>query len=163
MKYFFSSLIMLMSTSFLLHPFHVAVSDIEYDSNQRTIEVSQRLFSDDFSEAMIKKGLTEPDWSNEQLINTLLRDYLHDNLQFKVNGKGVEANFLGYEYEPDSWTVWCYLEITRVRKLNSLEITNTLLTDTFEDQENIIHMKYGAIIDSKRLKSPLNTALFKYK
>lgn len=143
---------LLIFCGFAWHPFHVAVSDIEYDAQRKAIELSQRMFSDDFAEAVLSETGQEPDFSDKAQTRGLLEAYLREHLELVVNGKTREFTFLGYEYEEESWSLWCYVEVSGVRKLQTLMVRNSILMDQFDDQENIIHMKRDGTTQSERLK-----------
>ncbi|MFT7603922.1 MAG: hypothetical protein ACI8VT_001490, partial [Saprospiraceae bacterium] len=49
--------------------------------------------------------------------------------------------FIGKEQSEDLQAVWCYLEVTNIKFFNSIEVTNSLLMEVFEDQKNIVHIK----------------------
>ena len=58
--------------------------------------------------------------------------------------------FIGKEYDID--IIQCYIEIQNVKQVNSIEITNEVLFDLFEDQQNMIKTK----INSKQKSFLLN-------
>lgn len=150
----------LLLMAFAWHPFHVAVTDIRYNEELRSLEVIQKIFSDDLAEALHAIDSLEPDYRDQENSKPIVEAYLREHLQFFVNGKEAEVDFLGYEFEEESWTLYCYLEIKKVRKLESLRVNTTILSHYFEDQENIVHLQIGDEIDSKRLKGSMSRASF---
>jgi len=76
-----------------------------------------------------------------------------------VNGTKREYNYIGLQYDVDR--VKLYLEITNVSALEQIEIENKILFDTFEDQQNIIHIKTpekrrSLVLDKENPKGLLN-------
>ena len=69
----------------------------------------------------------------------LLKEYLFQKFKIHVNGTPVSYTYIGKEYDID--VVKCYLEVTNVKKLSTLEIENKVLHDMFDEQQNIIHVK----------------------
>ncbi|MEO1098652.1 MAG: DUF6702 family protein, partial [Bacteroidota bacterium] len=57
LKFFFSMVLALLS---ILHPLHVSVCEIEYDSNKKSLEIIQRIFLDDL-ESEIRLDLNQPE------------------------------------------------------------------------------------------------------
>jgi uncharacterized protein DUF6702 len=156
---FFLVVITLMSS--LLHPFHVSVCDIEFNEKIKSIQVSQRLFMDDFELALSKRfgiNLMIDDNSASQYRDSLIQVYLVENLKLKINGKDWKHVYIGNEIEEDG--MWCYIEYEGVKKLNTLEVTSTILLDSFEDQANIIHFSYGDYTKSIKLDRLKKTGTF---
>ena len=126
-----------------LHPFHVSVTEIEYDEKSRVWQVSQRIFWDDFEEALQAKygepiGLTESD--NYEKALPFVQRYFQENLFLEVDGEPLSWKLLGFEKEEDA--IWCYIETEKSKKAKTLNIKNLLLMEVFDNQENIVHLKY---------------------
>ncbi|OWY19895.1 peptidase E [Sphingobacteriales bacterium UPWRP_1] len=130
--------------STLLHSYYVSITQIEYNQYTQSVEISCKIFTDDL-EAALEKATGEKmhlgtDRENPDA-SQYVRQYLKDRLQFELNGKPVQYNFVGKEISADA--TWCYLEISGVRELKSLKVTSQLLTDVFETQSNIVHITTG--------------------
>ena len=111
-----------------LHPFFVSVTEVKHNDKTKNLEISCKVFFDDFEAALEKKYQTKLNilkpTENTQ-INPIIQDYLQKHLQIKINGKPVNAKYLGFEIEEDA--AWCYLEIPKVNQLKRLEIRNDIL------------------------------------
>ncbi len=136
--------------SSLLHPFHVSISDVVYSESEKTLQISSRIFQDDLEQAMNKVHNVDNyfETRGNDLIKKDLSSFLKDNLRFAVNGTAEDYQFLGYELEEG--VVWCYMEINKVRKLKNMEVQYTILFDSFDDQYNLLHLKYRGEIKSLR-------------
>lgn len=135
-----------------LHPFHVSVCDVEYNRESKALQFTHHIFLDDFEEALKKKydsslDITKP--KNELERDSYVKTYLMDNFTVEVNGKSQDSNYLGHELEEGA--MYCYLEIRNVKKLKTLSVKNTLLTDTFDDQINLVHVKVDGKTKSLKL------------
>lgn len=136
------------------HPFHVSVCEIAYDEETRALQITQKIFLDD-----LELGLREysgerfdiTEKASEDKVNKLLEAYYPEKMQVLVNGKTRTFRYLGFEIEEDA--MWCYLEIEKVRNLKSLEVTNTILFEIFEDQSTILHIQKSGKIRSFRLSN----------
>ena len=145
------------------HPFHVSVCEIEYNEKSRALQITQKIFLDD-----LERGLREFSGENfditekksEDQVNTLLDAYYPEKMKILVNGKPRAFRYLGFEIEADA--MWCYLEIEKVRNLKSLEVTNTILFETFEDQSTILHIQKSGKIKSFRLSNNKTSALLDF-
>ncbi|MEP5610676.1 MAG: DUF6702 family protein, partial [Cyclobacteriaceae bacterium] len=137
----------------LLHPFHVSVSEVKYKPEKKAIQISVRIFLDDLEVAMQAYSGNETlditlkdNWT---FINENLGTYLPENLKVYSERGQLEANYLGAEI--DGEVMWAYMEIEKVKKLKIITIWNSLLHETFDDQENLIHFRAFDKVKSARL------------
>ncbi len=125
-----------------LHPFHISVTNIYYKEKERVMQVEQRIFLDDLEEALQdysenqKLDIIEDD---QKEITEMIKKYLAENFSVVINGKPVKLTFLGIEKELDQNVMWCYYEAEKVKKFDSFRVMNSVLTEKFPDQENIVH------------------------
>jgi len=137
----------------LLHPFHVSVTTIHYKADQKVVQVEQSIFLDDLEEALRsfsankKLNITDDD---PEMLKTMIKRYLSEKFQITVNGQVLALTFVGNEIELDDNVMWCYWEAEKVKKFDRFKVMNSLLTETFNDQENIIHFKSPAGTKSER-------------
>lgn len=136
----------------ILHPFHVSVSEIKYKADARAIQISTRIFLDDLEMALktysAREKLDITDEKEWNFVNSQLEQYVAENLQL-IGRKGVlESKYIGAEIEDD--VMWIYVEIEKVRKLETITVRNSLLTETFDDQENLVHFRAFDKVKSAR-------------
>ncbi|MBQ0787887.1 MAG: peptidase E [Oceanihabitans sp.] len=122
-----------------VHKYYVSVTKVEYVKEKESVQIISRIFIDDF-EKLLRERYDEKitlDVEDEiSTVNMYIERYLKDKLQININGKFENFNFLGKEYEED--IIFCYLEIEGIKEIKSFQITNRILMDIFEEQENII-------------------------
>ncbi|WP_106794061.1 DUF6702 family protein [Aquimarina sp. Aq78] len=126
------------------HKFYVSVTQVDYNEKQQSLQIVSRVFVDDIEELLKVRydESTNLDKDEESSgVDKNLTIYLNQKLQFVVNGEEVSFTFLGKEYEDD--LIICYLEIENITSLHTIEITNQVLMDLFEEQQNIVHVKKG--------------------
>lgn len=150
---------LLVLVSFIIHPFHVSVCEIQYDEETKALQITQKIFLDDLERGLReysgeKFDITEK--ASEDKVNRILEAYYPEKMQVFVNGKFRGFQYLGFEIEEDA--MWCYLEIEKVRGLKSLQVTNTILFETFEDQSTILHIQKSGKIRSFRLSNDETSA-----
>ena len=149
---------------FFTHEFYVSVSYMEYDDERKTIEVHKKFFFDDL-EQTIKDTFLDANFdiinSQENLANSYIEMYLKDNIEFFINDKKEEFNYLGYEYEDGM--VHCYFEVSKIKKIKNIKIKDTSLFNTFEGQENLIYFQLDQKLTTIRLKKSklFDTIIFK--
>jgi Domain of unknown function (DUF6702) len=129
------------------HKFYVSVTQIEYVKEKQSVQIIARVFIDDFEELLRQRydeNITLNISKDERTIDAYIQKYLIAKIQVEINGNYKKFKYLGKEYEDD--IMYCYLEITDVESINSFKITNQLLFDVFEEQQNIVKTN----INSKR-------------
>jgi hypothetical protein len=137
------------------HPLHVSTTEIEFNSKEKSLEISCRIFTDDFETVLGKQFKTKVDL-NKQTMHTvmdeLVKKYINANLQYKVNGKNLTATYVGFEKDNEATNI--YLEIDNVSSLQSLNLSNSILYDLFDDQMNILHVVKAGTRKSVRANYP---------
>lgn len=133
-----------------VHKYYVAVFQLEYVPQKKVVQITSRIFIDDLEAALNKKYSKKLGiGSTKELAETtdLLKLYLNENIHIKINGKAKAIKFLGKETEDD--VLICYYTVPADTKVKSVEMDNTVLFETFADQQNIIHTKVNG--DKKSL------------
>lgn len=122
-----------------VHKYYVSVTKVEYVKEKESVQIISRIFIDDF-EKLLRERYDEKitlDVEDEiSTVNMYIERYLKDKLQININDKFENFNFVGKEYDED--IIFCYLEIEGIKEIKRFEITNRILMDIFEEQENII-------------------------
>ena len=132
-------------SAFTLHKFYVGVFQIDYFKEKKAVQITARLFIDDLEKVLYKKHnkhiyITTKDEIAEA--NTLIANYLSAKLKFKINNKTQTIQFLTKEQEDN--IVICYLKIPFKDNIKDLEITNTVLSDIFKEQQNLVHLNLNS-------------------
>lgn len=146
------------------HPLYITVTEMNYNAEDKNLEISCKIFTDDFENALtgLHKGkidLTSP--KDKALADKQVFDYIKNNLQIKLDGKLVTLEFVGYEKETDA--VWSYLQVTNTAKPpKTIDIHNSLLYDAYENQINLMHISVGGTRKSGRLNYPDKDTKFQF-
>ncbi|WP_350287954.1 DUF6702 family protein [uncultured Croceitalea sp.] len=131
--------------SFTVHKFYVSVTNINYSEDSKAFQMTTRIFIDDL-EALLEEryGIDAGLATSEELeiANDYIEKYLKAKLVVQLNNEESTYKFLGKKYDND--VAICYLEIENVAldTLRSIEIENEILTDLYEEQKNLVHIKY---------------------
>lgn len=161
----FARMLQLIPAFFLayFHPFFVSVTEIRHNEKSRSIEISSKMFFDDFEAALENKYRTKIDIlkpADRKKVDQLVSDYLSRHLRLTVNGKPVTMNYLGYEIQEDG--AWCYLEVPKVSRVSKVEITNDILFDEHESQVNMLHVTVKGERKSTKLDNPEKKVAFSF-
>jgi len=145
------------------HPFYVSVIEINHNAKDQILEVSCKIFTDDFEKTLEQQAKTKIDLSDQkEKSNTdkLIADYIPRHLQLKVDGRAVNMQFIGSEKENEA--TWSYFQVNQVSSLKKIEITSDLLYQSFDSQINIIHVTVNGNTQSTKLSRPDIHASFEF-
>ncbi|WP_194765770.1 DUF6702 family protein [Tamlana sp. I1] len=122
-----------------VHKYYVSVTQIDYVEDKQAVQIISRIFIDDFERLLRERydeNITLAGDNETENVDLYIARYLSDKLKIKINGKPVELQFIGKAYDAD--IMKCYIEIEQVNAIKSIEISNRVLFDLFEDQQNIV-------------------------
>jgi hypothetical protein len=137
------------------HPFYISMTEINYNNKSKSLEVSVRLFTDDFEKTLRKNCNCKVDLLTKQdkkAMENLVNAYVLKHLQIKVNGQLQNLEFAGYQQEAES--TWNYFQVKNVTQVGKMEITNSLLHDYREEQINMLHIMANGKEQSDKLDYP---------
>ena len=129
-----------------LHKYYVSVTEIEYVKEKKSVQIISRIFIDDFESLLRNRydeRLTLAIENEDDLVDYYTEKYLKEKLKITINSQTLEFNFIGKEYEED--IMLSYLEIVGVENISSIEVTNRILFELFQDQKNIVRFKINSI------------------
>ena len=128
------------------HKFYLSVTNVNYSEEDRALQVTSRIFIDDFEKVLferygIEAKLATPNES--KVADEYVEKYLRTKLVVEINGENAPYTYIGKRYDND--VVICYIEVPDVdlAQTKSIEIENELLTDLFDEQQNIVHFSIG--------------------
>jgi hypothetical protein len=144
-----------------LHPFHVSVVEINHNAADKTLEISCKIFTDDFEKVLArnyktKVDLTNPPAADRKAMDSVVKKYIFSNLAVSVDGKTRTLSYLGFE--KDAEAVYSYVQVDNVPSVKKVELTNKLMQDMFTDQVNIIHVIVNGERKSTKLDYPATVA-----
>lgn len=145
------------------HPFHVSVIEIEHNPAEKTLEISCKIFTDDFEKILAKNYHAKVDLTNPpdiSAMDSLVKRYLFSHLTIKANGKAVPFTYIGFENDKEA--AYGYIEGANVPALSKVEISTNIMYDLFDDQMNIIHVKAGGNRKSTKLNYPEKEAVISF-
>ena len=136
------------------HPLHLSISELFYNSTEKSLEISVRLFTDDLELNLEAQGVPPlkigSPWEHKET-DQYLEKYLQQHFAIKLNGSSVSLNFLGKEVEDD--VTWVYLEGLELPAPQRVQVLNTLLNAELPQQRNIVHVRRGKTTESLLLQA----------
>lgn len=148
MKKLFSTFTLLLIAATLasagVHKYYVSVFQIEYAAKKKELQITGRIFIDDLEKTLnTKYGKQFYLGTPKELPETTatIKQYLADKISLKINGKAAVITFLAKEIEDDQLV--CYLTVPAPKKIETVEVRNTLLFEMFRTQQNMINAKVG--------------------
>ena len=127
------------------HKFYLSVTNVVFSEKSASFQITTRIFIDDLDDVLEERyGIkAELATKNEtQIADAYIEKYLRAKFAMELNGEIVPYTFLGKEYDND--VVICYMELEDVdfSNLKTVSIQNEVLTDLFEEQQNVVHLKW---------------------
>jgi hypothetical protein len=135
-----------------VHPLHVSVMEIAHDTKEKELEITLRIFTDDL-ETAIRNKLNQPELAilkpAGSTVDKLTWAYLQPQLNIMLDGKKQTLKYLGHEKDEDA--IIFYIQVQPVKTWRTIEIRNSVLTELYEDQSNLVNVAFGEETKSLRL------------
>jgi hypothetical protein len=147
----------------IAHPFYVSVIEINHNGKDKILEVSCKTFTNDFESALEKTFNTKVDLNNtknKDATDKLIAAYTIKHLQIKIDGKPVVLQFVGSEVKEEG--DWSYFQVNNVPAVKRLDVSTSMLYESFETEINIIHATAGGTRKSLEVTNPNNNAGFDF-
>lgn len=147
----------------LPHPLHVSVTEINHNAADKTLEISCKLFTDDFEKVLAQNYKTRVDLINppdRPAMEKLVNDFVHMHLAIKADGKPVQLSYLGYEKDNDA--IYSYFQVENIEAVKKIEVINNILHELFTDQINLMHVIVGGKRKSVKIDYPDKKASFSF-
>ena len=128
--------------SLLLHPVHVSMSSMEYVPEDDGYKITVRMYSDDLLLDLLTLYQLPGEYISDHVYtgpDDLYEDYINERLEIKINGNKHPAELR--ETEKLELETLMRLFVKHKGELNSIEISNSILTVIYPDQVNLFIYK----------------------
>jgi hypothetical protein len=145
------------------HPFYVAVTEINLNPSDKTLEISCKMFAEDLEEILEKNNQAQLDMSLEKdkpSFDKYIPVYIRKHFSVTIDGKPGTLSYLGFEKDKES--AYCYFQVENISSVKRLDIHNSILHDFISDQINIIHATVNGKRQSAKLDFPNKTVSFSF-
>ncbi|MFO7744918.1 MAG: DUF6702 family protein [Psychroflexus sp.] len=124
------------------HEFYLSVTDVTYVKSEKSLQIISRVFTDDFEDVINKRYDKDfkliPNLEVEG-IDFYIEKYIRDKFILETKKGVLSYKYLGRKYEDDM--IYLFLEAENLENLEALTIENSILTDLYLEQKNMIHYK----------------------
>ena len=137
------------------HPFFVSVIDISHKPKENSLQISIKLFTNDFEDALkrsTKKNVDILHPKNKSEMDSMIMNYISKRFNLTINLKKQMFQFIGYEKEEEA--IWTYLEIKNIPVPKKINIETKLLYDYLPQQINIVHTEINGVKKSSKVTNP---------
>jgi hypothetical protein len=145
------------------HPYFVSVTEIEHNAKEQSLQISCKIFTDDFEKALRKNcncpvDLLQP--AQKQAMDKLVINYIQKHLLLKINNNKIALKYLGYEQIEEG--IYSYWEVDNIATVNNIEITDNILYEYKKEQANIVHVTVQGKRKSSKLNNPNDKVSFRF-
>lgn len=133
--------------AFSMHKYYLSFTTIKFSEKDKSLQVITRIFIDDLEKTLNENYNIESKLSTKNEIKNAdeyINKYLTEKFLISINGKKKSFEFIGKEYSDNEAII--YFEFKKVKRIKTITVYNSALTETFDNQQNVIKLK----IDSKK-------------
>lgn len=144
MNVLFTYILLLCTATAPAHDIHLSKCDVEYNKEEKSVQISLRVFIDDFELALTEGGASDLFLCTKKEHPDALKymeAYLRENFKIQTDDEELSFDFIGKEISDDLAAVWCYLEIPNVEFKRNFTIINKVFMELYADQRNIVKVK----------------------
>ncbi len=123
------------------HKFYTSLARVEYNAETKAVEVSLRVFADDFELALTRRAGRTVKLDGTKEADRLALEYLRETFVLK-NGAGETKalKFVGTEVQ--NQVAWLYFEAEMPEGLAGARLRDAVLFELFEAQVNVVDFKW---------------------
>ncbi len=126
------------------HKFYLSVTQVNYSEKEHSLQMTSRIFIDDLNNLLSKRyGIASHFETKDQhpMAMKYIEEYFQKKFQLKINGEALEYQILGHKRDTDMVVFFMEAKAVYLTDTQELEVYNALLTDLFDDQQNVVHLK----------------------
>ena len=125
-----------------VHKFYISVTNVKYSQKDKALQITCRVFTDDMNTVLLERYGIETALGAEEESpegQEYLKKYVQSKFNISINGKPVAYTILGKKYDTD--VIIMFLEVPNVDlpNITNIGIDNKILTDLFDEQQNVLH------------------------
>ena len=154
-KWLFLGSVWVLGSSLVTHPVYVSVIEIEHNAKDKTLEISCKIFTDDFEKTLRAAYHTPVDLikaSEKPAMEKLVSDYVTKHLMISANGKKQTLQYKGYEQIDEA--IYSYYQVDDIPVLKKITVTDNILYDYQSQQMSLLHITVNGKRQSTKLVNP---------
>lgn len=126
------------------HKFYISVTNVDYSEKDEAIQITTRIFLDDLNAVLQERYGIEAKLGSDkesELDLEYFEKYLRSKFILATDGEVRNYTIIGKKYDTDM--VICYLEVPKINltQIKSISVENEILTDLYDEQQNVVHFK----------------------
>ena len=126
----------------VLHDFHVTYSRLAVEDNMAVVRI--RLFKDDLDEALSQREKRDVSVDTSPASDSLFQAYFNEMFVMKAGEEVMPGRIVGSGEEvignEPMW--WYLLEFRASETIETLHVSQRILSEVFEDQKNIVQVQH---------------------
>ena len=129
------------------HKYYTSLAQVEYNAEEKSVEVTLRLFADDLELALTRRAGRRVSLARTTEADRLVLAYLRDTFEIRNrDGETKALRWVGMELR--AGIAWVYLEAEMPEGLAGARLRDHVLFELFEEQVNTVSVRYpGASAD----------------
>ena len=127
-----------------IHKFYMSVTNVVYSEKDASLQITSRIFIDDLESVFIERyefdaklGTDNESTESEKY----LEKYLNAKFDLAINEESSAYNFIGKKYEDDLIIIYIEVPEVQLNAIKKISLNNEILTDLYDEQQNIVHFK----------------------
>lgn len=123
------------------HKFYASFVSINYNEQEKSVEIVIRAFPDDLEAALTKLNNKTVKLDKSKETAAMVMAYVKKTFEIKKNNRPQQLQWVGMEVNVDS--AWIYVEAKMPTGLSGAQIRDQFLFEMFNDQTNVVSLKYN--------------------
>lgn len=125
-----------------VHKFYISVTNISYSEKDDALQITNRVFIDDMNTVLKERYDIDAALGSDEesaLGQEYLEKYIRSKFSITRNDETIDYRLLGTKYDAD--VIILYVEVPNIDlpSVMSIGIENEILTDLFDEQQNVVH------------------------
>ena len=127
------------------HDLHLSKTEVYYNHENKSIEISLHLFIDDLESALKLLGhenlliCTEKEDTKAE---DYIQEYVNNLMKIDIDSRNISYDFIGKEASEDLMGVYCYMEIPHVEPTSSISVAIDFFNELYDDQKNVVKIEF---------------------
>ncbi len=141
-------LLVVYSTVLIAHEFYISITSIQHHPETQKLSIRVKIFVNDLEESIFQEeGVRLGLGTNTPIENAQahVEHYLCSKLSISVNDSLIPLNYLNQKVETaeivEDNVIICQLEAYNISEIVKIKVHNSLLTNAFDSQTNIVNIR----------------------
>lgn len=125
-----------------VHKFYISVTNVKYSEKDNALQITTRVFIDDMNTVLKERYEVDAALGSDEETafgQKYVEKYIRSKFSISRNGETVDYTLIGTKYDAD--VIILYVEVPKINlpSVTSIGIENEILTDLFDEQQNVVH------------------------